>query len=120
MANTLESQRNRERRAVHRFDLSLPIEIHPAPERPRVLRGATRDLSSCGIYFIIDQRLASGSELDFTLTLPPAMTAGADVFVHAHGRVVRAEPRIEEGTERIGIGAIIEMYDFVRAKLTPA
>ncbi len=48
------------------------------------------------------------------------MTAGTDVFVRAHGRVVRMETRVEEGAERVGIGAIIEMYDFVRPKPTPS
>ncbi len=120
MANTLEGPRNRERRAARRFDLSLAIEIHTAIEQARVLRGTTRDLSSRGVYFVIDQGLAPGSELDLTLTLPAAMTAGTDVFVQARGRVVRTEPRTEEGTERVGIGAIIEAYDFVRAEPTPA
>lgn len=120
MTNTLEGQRSPDRRAVRRFDLSLPIEIHTSLEQARLLRGTTRDLSSRGVYFIIDQGLAPGSELDFTLTLLAAMTADTDVFVQARGRVVRLEPRTEEGRDRFGIGAIIEAYDFVRAKPTPA
>jgi len=60
--------------------------------------------------------LAKGTELDFTLTLPTEITRGTEVFVRAHGRVVRVDKREDDGHETIGIAAIIERYDIIRGE----
>jgi len=77
-------------------------------------KGKTRDISTRGVYFVIDQDLEAGSELDITLTLPAEVTRGIEVFIRASGKVIRVERRIEDGDQRMGVAAVIERYDILR------
>jgi c-di-GMP-binding flagellar brake protein YcgR len=106
-----------ERRTARRYDLSLPISVRFAAERI-VLRqeGTTRDISTRGLFFVIDKDMEAGSELDIMLTLPAEIVNGTDVFVRAQGKVVRVEKRMEEGEARLGIAAVIERYDIIRGE----
>jgi c-di-GMP-binding flagellar brake protein YcgR len=104
-----------ERRTARRYDLSLPILIRPAAQGfAETQKGKTRDISTRGLYFVIDQDLRDGSDLDIMLTLPSEMTNGEDVLVKASGKVVRVEERVEDGSTRRGVAAIIERYDIMR------
>jgi len=76
----------------------------------------TRDVSTRGLYFVIDQNVEAGSELDITLTLPTEVTRGSEVSVRALGRVMRVERRIEDHTPRMGVAAMIERYDIIRTE----
>ena len=106
-----------ERRTTRRYDLSLPIIVRMAAEKVSAQQTCkTRDISTRGLYFVMDQDLEAGSVLELTLTLPPEVTRGTEVFVHASGRVVRVEPRIEDGNARKGIAAVIERYDIIRGE----
>jgi len=110
-----------ERRTTRRYDLTLPIIIRiPAERTPDSQQGKTRDISTRGLYFVVDQNLESGSPLDITLTLPTEITHGSEVFVRAHGKVVRVERRMEDGSARMGIAAVIERYDIVRGEAARA
>ena len=109
-----------ERRLARRYDLTLPVSIRSAVEKLVVRQeGKTRDISTKGLYFLVERDLEAGSELDLTLTLPGEITHGSDVFVRAQGKVVRVEPRSEEGEMRLGVAAIIERYDIIRGATTP-
>jgi c-di-GMP-binding flagellar brake protein YcgR len=104
-----------ERRTARRYDLSLPILIRAtARGAAETHKGKTRDISTRGLYFVLDQDLHDGSELDIMLTLPSEMTNGDDVLVKASGKIVRVEQRIEDGTARQGVAAVIERYDIMR------
>ena len=104
-----------ERRTARRYDLSLPVIIRTSAERSKQEReGKTRDISTRGLYFVLEQNLEAGSELDITLTLPAEITNGSDVLVRALGKVIRVEPRTEDGANRMGVAAVIERYDIVR------
>jgi c-di-GMP-binding flagellar brake protein YcgR len=106
-----------ERRTARRYDLTLPVSIRFATESLINRReGKTRDISTRGLYFVVGQNLEAGSELDITLTLPAEITRGGDVLVRAQGKVVRVEPRLEDGESRLGVAAIIERYDIVRGE----
>lgn len=106
-----------ERRFARRYDLTLPISIGASAERlVDRQRGRTRDISTRGLFFVIDRDMDAGSELDITLTLPAEITNGTDVFVRAQGKVVRVERRVEEGEARMGVAAIIERYDIIRGE----
>jgi hypothetical protein len=109
-----------ERRNARRYDLSLPVMINNAAEMMGRQSGETRDISTRGLYFMVEQDLQAGSELDITLTLPAEMTHGSEVFVRAAGKVVRVEPRTEGGSARVGVAAVIERYDIVRGENTPS
>ncbi len=83
-----------ERRTARRYELSLPVVVRGPQQKQAVPRdGKTRDISTRGVYFTIDQDLTPGSELDFTLTLPAEITRGTEVFIRAHGKVVRIEKK---------------------------
>lgn len=106
-----------ERRSTRRYDLSLPVIIRiPAEHVPGAQKGNTRDISTRGLYFVLDQDLEAGSELDITLTLPAEVTRGSEVFVKASGKVVRVEKRLGDGNSRMGVAAVIERYDIVRGE----
>jgi c-di-GMP-binding flagellar brake protein YcgR len=110
-----------ERRTTRRYDLSLPIIIRVSTERALdSQQGKTRDISTRGLYFVVDQNLESGSQLDITLTLPGEITHGSDVFVRALGKVVRVERRMEDGSARMGVAAVIERYDIIRGEAARA
>jgi hypothetical protein len=104
-----------ERRTARRYDLSLPIIVRMPAERSRDRQlGKTRDISTRGLFFVIEQNLEAGSELDITLTLPAELTHGTEVFVRAQGKVIRVERRTEDGCARMGVAAVIERYDIMR------
>jgi c-di-GMP-binding flagellar brake protein YcgR len=104
-----------ERRTTRRYDLSLPVIVRVPTERAvETQKGKTRDISPRGLYFVIAEDLESGSEIDITLTLPSEITHGADVFVRALGKVIRVERRMEDGSTRMGVAAVIERYDIIR------
>lgn len=106
-----------ERRTARRYDLSLPVIIRiPAERVVDTQKGKTRDISTRGLYFVLDQDMEAGSELDITLTLPSEITHGSEVFVRALGKVIRVERRMEDGNPRMGVAAVIERYDIIRGE----
>ena len=106
-----------ERRTARRYDLTLPVIIRvPAEQVADTQKGKTRDISTRGLYFVLDENLEPGSELDITLTLPAEITQGSEVFVRALGKVVRVEKRYEDGSGRMGVAAVIERYDIIRGE----
>ena len=110
-----------ERRTARRYDLSLPIIIRVPTERSLdTQQGKTRDVSTRGLYFVVEQNLEAGSELDITLTLPAEITHGTEVLVRALGKVVRVERRTEDGNTRMGVAAVIERYDIIRGEAVRA
>jgi hypothetical protein len=110
-----------ERRTTRRYDLSLPVIIRvPAERAVDSQEGKTRDISKRGLYFVIQQDLTTGSELDITLTLPAEITHGTEVFVRALGKVVRVERRLEDGSVHMGVAAVIERYDIIRGEAARA
>lgn len=105
-----------ERRGARRYDLSLPVIIRTAAQGfAETQKGKTRDISTRGLYFVVDQDLLDDSPLDILLTLPSEMTNGEEVLVKASGKVVRREQRVEDGNARQGVAAVIERYDIMRA-----
>jgi len=110
-----------ERRSARRYDLSLPVIIRvPLDSETQSRNGNTRDISTRGVYFTVDQDLTAGAELDITLTLPAEITRGTEVFVRAQGKVVRVEKKVNDGREHVGVAAVIERYDIIRGKSATA
>lgn len=105
-----------ERRLARRYDLALPVVVHLAINKENLQNGQTRDISTRGVYFTLQKELAPGTELDFTLTLPAEITQGTEVFVRAHGRVVRIDrdKEFESAATNVGVAAVIERYDIIR------
>jgi hypothetical protein len=104
-----------ERRTARRYDLSLPVIIRgPIESAGSEHSGKTRDISTRGLYFMLEEDLGGGSELDITLTLPTEVTHGPKVVVHATGKVVRVDRTPDNGSSRVGVAAVIERYEIVR------
>ena len=102
-----------DRRTARRYDLSLPVLIRMPVERD-ACNGKTRDISTRGVYFVIENRLAAGAELDLTMTLPAEVTGGSEVLIRAVGKVVRVEKAQEDGERQVGVAALIQRYEIVR------
>jgi len=104
-----------DRRTARRYDLSLPVIIRlPIDKEVSARNGKTRDISTRGVYFTLEDELNSGSELDITLTLPAEVTHGSEVFIRAMGKVVRVDRRPDNGSTRVGVAAVIERYEIIR------
>jgi len=99
-----------EQRSTRRFTLQLPVSVKYANGGPHEAPAETKNVSARGVFFYLDEQLAEGSSIEFTLTLPPEITLTESIRVRCSGRVIRVE-RPEEG--RVGIAAAIEQYDFV-------
>ncbi|MGH9786803.1 MAG: PilZ domain-containing protein [Terriglobia bacterium] len=103
----------RDHRRHRRYQLSIPVEIHPPEELAETaVTTATRDISAKGIFFTLSPGVELGSELEFSLSLPPQMCQGKHVRVHCRGRVVRREPLATQ--DRIGVAAVIDEYEFIQ------
>jgi PilZ domain len=105
-----------ERRVAHRYKLPLAVVVKrlPLDDAPGELRVTTRDVSTSGVYFTSDQRLALGIQLDLSLTLPPEVTQGSAVVIDAQARVMRVDER-SGVAERFGIAAVIDKFNVSRA-----
>jgi hypothetical protein len=104
------AQPQREQRSTRRFSLRLPVTVKfgdSAGEKT----AQTRDVSARGICFYLDSSIAEGSEIEFTLTLPPEITLTESIRVHCKGKVVRVDPNSDNG--KVGIAAVIERYEFL-------
>ena len=99
-----------ERRNARRYDLALPVVVRDGAPHS----GQTRDISTRGVYLLMDDRLEPGSTFEFTLTLPHEITGTSSVMVQAQGRVIRVDTKEEEGPNRLGVAAVIEKYEIVR------
>ncbi len=105
------SQPQVERRATRRFSLRLPVAVKH-PEQGEV-SAFTRDVSSRGICFYISTPLEIGSQLEFTLTLPPEITLTEAIRVRCTARVVRVEEGDGNG---LAVAAVIDRYEFLAEK----
>ena len=104
-----------ELRATRRFNLRLPIEVKYAADSTIQAKAHTRDVSSRGISFYFDTVLQPGSDIEFTLTLPPEITLTESIRVRCKGKVVRVDtPQMAGG--KLGIAATIQHYEFVADK----
>ncbi len=101
-----------EQRATRRFALRLPVTIKFSDGAAAEAQAQTRDVSARGVFFYMDSKIEEGSTIEFTLTLPPEITLTESIRVRCRGKVVRVDQGAGAGT-KVGIGAVIEQYDFV-------
>jgi hypothetical protein len=96
-----------EKRATRRFALNLPVQVK-TKIKDAELTSETRNVSARGVFFYMDQAPDEGSEVEFTLTLPPEITLTEALRIHCSGRVVRVD---KAGGSKVGIAAAIDKYD---------
>ena len=101
------------RRAARRYKLTLPIHLTELPEKTRIIHGATRNISTHGVYFTTDLPVAAGTSLEFSFTLPPDVNEENPANVAGRARVVRVE-ELGSSSEKLGIAAAIEIFQIKR------
>ena len=110
-----------DRRTARRYDLSVPVVIHVPIEKETVSRtGKTRNISTRGVYFTIDNDLRAGAELDLTIILPAEVTSGSGVFIKATGTVIRVDKCSGNGDQKVSVAAAFERHEIVRTEATIA
>jgi hypothetical protein len=100
-----------EKRATRRFALRLPVSLNQPGKPEDALAAQTRDVSARGICFYLDTPLATGSEIEFTLTLPPEITLTESIRVRCKGKVVRVDSGIADA--KVPVAAVIDEYEFL-------
>lgn len=100
-----------EKRAARRFPLRLSVAVNHGENTAESEVGQLRDVSARGICFYLQSSIAEGTNIGFTLTLPPEITLTESIRVQCKGRVVRVENSQPNG--RMAVAAVIEEYEFL-------
>jgi hypothetical protein len=105
------AEAQQDKRASRRFALRLPVAVTYTDNGTHEKSAQTRDVSARGISFYVDAPIATGSAIEFTLTLPAEMTLSEAIRVHCKGKVVR----LDEGgpVGKMAVAAVIEEYSFL-------
>ena len=106
-----------DRRGMRRFDMRLPASVRIAGEMPDQLQTETMNVSARGVFFYVDKPVAEGSQIEVTLTFPPHVTLTDSVRVRFTARIIRVENPLP--ASRIGVAAMIEDYEFLKAGNSP-
>lgn len=103
-----------ERRKTRRYPLTFPAVVAAGHQS---LRATSRDVSTGGVYLLVgsEENLEPGTELDLTLTLPRGVSNEEEVLVRAHGKTVRVEMSIANGTGDTGVAVVFETHHFLRS-----
>lgn len=96
-------------RNTRRFSLKLPLTVKFSNGEGETA-AQTKDVSARGVFFYLDSKVAEGSPIEFTLTLPPEITLTESIRVKCTGKVVRVQ---NDPNAQVGIAAAIDQYDFV-------
>lgn len=107
-----------DRRLFRRYDLSLPLTVRRS-DTGRAVEGRTRDISSHGVYFVAENIFAPGCRIELTVSLARAGVDHPGSFIVARGRVVRIDRRGQNGSELVGVAALIDTYDIIRSEQVP-
>ncbi|MCU1299499.1 MAG: type pilus assembly PilZ [Acidobacteriaceae bacterium] len=110
MAEAQQDKAQQDKRATRRFGLRLPVAVATAENGAQEMQAQTRDVSARGICFFIESSIATGSGIEFTLTLPPEITLTEAIRVRCTGKVVRVD---EENEGKVAVAAVIDEYEFL-------
>jgi hypothetical protein len=99
-----------ERRAMRRFALKLPAHVRVWGV-PYDFPAQTDNISAGGVFFHIDRWMNEGAHLELTINFSSKVTVTFPLQVRFLARVVRVDR--QKHTERAGVAAIIEQYDYL-------
>jgi hypothetical protein len=105
------AEAQQEKRATRRFALRLPVAVTYAENGTQERSAQTRDVSARGISFFVDSPIATGSPIEFTLTLPAEITLTESIRVRCKGTVVRLDDGAPSG--KMAVAAVIDEYEFL-------
>jgi hypothetical protein len=97
-----------ERRTRRRFELRLGCEIVPRSSGLST-RGWTKNVSSSGVLFTAEERIAIGDSIDYLIMFPRFRRARRVIQLQCAGRVLREDPDLV-------FAASLDSYKFVRAR----
>lgn len=102
-----------EQRRANRYAFRMKAEVQSVGEKAleEAVETWTRDVSAKGVFLEFDEPLAEGTRIQLAMELPSEVT-GKRVMLRCTSRVVRI---VCEAGRRVGVGALIESYEFVRA-----
>lgn len=98
-----------ERRVLRRFSLKLPALVRVCGV-PYEFPVQTENISARGIFFHIDRWMNEGTQIEVTMNFSSKVTMTSPLKVRFLARVVRVDRR--KRSERAGVAAIIEEYDY--------
>jgi hypothetical protein len=104
------AEAQQEKRATRRFALRLPVAVTYADNGTQERSAQTRDVSARGISFYVDSPIATGSPIEFTLTLPAEITLTESIRVRCKGTVVRLD---DGASGKMAVAAVIDEYEFL-------
>jgi hypothetical protein len=104
-----EDEKEKEKRNTRRFALRLPVTVNQNGGSGETAQ--TRDVSARGVCFYMDSSVEVGSQIEFTLTLPPEITLTESIRVRCKGKVVRMEER--DSNDKVVVAAVIDEYEFL-------
>jgi len=101
---------HRERRAKQRFPSQLPIFVahNLASEE---IQGLTRDVSSAGVFFYVQDWPLKETRIEFRISLPLETIPARNISIMCKGWVVRVET---EG-ERTGVASTLDDITFLKS-----
>jgi hypothetical protein len=114
MSTELEPETVCERRGKSRLQKPFHIVVRGVGSKGRSFEVVTvlKNISSSGIYFMLDQTLEVGTELSFNIRLSTSEIDEVRVAkVAAKGTVVRAEPQPDG---RCGLAVTISKYRLIQ------
>lgn len=101
-----------ERRTMRRFTMKLPASVRVSGI-PTEFETMTENVSARGIFFYIERLMTEGARVEVTMNFPSQVTLTDPLRVRFIARVLRVEP---ENPMRVGVAAMIEEYEFLRAE----
>jgi PilZ domain len=105
----------KDRRIARRYGLSVPVIVRTSVDKEGTPRtGKTRDISTQGVYFTIDNNLSAGAKLDLTMILSAQITGGTEVLIRASGKVIRVDKHSGDVDQKVDVAAVFEMHEIVR------
>ena len=107
-----------ERRTAHRYKIAVAVVVRRQSKAmaSEFVLAETVDVSTRGIYFTSNQRLAVGVRVRLSLTLPLQATDSNWLVVDAKARVIRVEENSYNVAGRVGIAAVIDNYKIIPPK----
>jgi PilZ domain-containing protein len=105
-----------DRRAMRRFDMRLPASVKLGNNSALEVQTETQNVSARGVFFYLDHRLEEGRSIEITISFPSHVNLTDNVRVRFMARVIRVEEAKEPAPFTLGVAAVIEEYEFLRAQ----
>ena len=99
-----------ERRTMRRFSMKLAAMVRVCGV-PYDFVVRTENISAGGVFFYIDRWMNEEAQIEVTINFSSKITMTSPLGVRFLARVLRVER--QKRTERAGVAAIIEQYDYL-------